>query len=177
MSQLRMRLAKPTPVLDLILPGGYSLEVAQSDQAAQIASLLQKSFPEMVWDAGRATRELFDDPSVTRTFVVTVNGAMAATASARNLPGLPDHIGYVHWVGADPAHKGKRLGSLVTQAVLNEFLTQEKTESYLDTDDFRLPAINVYLKLGYMPLIVDGTHLERWKVVYDSLGRDSADLG
>ena len=41
---------------------------------------------------------------------------------------------------------------------------------YLSTDDWRLPAIKVYLKLGYEPLLYADDMKGRWKAVCGKLG-------
>ncbi len=42
---------------------------------------------------------------------------------------------------------------------------------YLRTDDFRLPAINVYLNLGYLPFLCATDMSRRWVEVFKKLER------
>ncbi len=43
--------------------------------------------------------------------------------------------------------------------------------SFLGTDDFRLTAINVYLKLGWRPFLYQEDMEGRWRHIYGKLGR------
>lgn len=77
--------------------------------------------------------------------------------------------GELGWVAADPDHKGKRLGLAVSAAATRRFLACGYTEIYLKTDDFRLPAIKTYLRLGYEPLPFCDGMSERWEQVRKKL--------
>jgi mycothiol synthase len=89
---------------------------------------------------------------------------------ARLLPDAYPGSGYVHWVGADPAHRGKRLGYLASLATLHEFVRLGCKDAVLETDDFRLPAIKVYFKLGFAPEYRHATHAPRWLRLAPQLG-------
>ncbi len=145
---------------------GYTLRVATPGDLAALARLLSVAFPEIEW-AEELTRErLFDDPTVKKTFVVEApDQALIATASARLDPINHPDAGYLHWVGADPAHTGRGLGKLVSLAVLHEFLTMGFSQSVLETDDFRLPAISLYRKLGFVPELSHPSHEARWAAI------------
>jgi mycothiol synthase len=39
----------------------------------------------------------------------------------------------------------------------------------LETDDERLPAIKVYLALGYVPQYPDASHEDRWSKIFRAL--------
>ena len=56
---------------------------------------------------------------------------------------------------------GKNLGYSLSLAALNYFRKKGIKEVFLYTDDFRLPAIKTYLKLGFKPVILDKFHLMR----------------
>ncbi len=73
------------------------------------------------------------------------------------------------WVAADPEHKGKGLGRLVVTAVTQTMLQDGAKRIYLLTDDWRLPAISVYLKVGYVPLYHKPDMARRWHDVFAKL--------
>jgi len=50
--------------------------------------------------------------------------------------------------------------------VLHYMKTQGKTEACLTTDDFRLPAVKIYLKLGFEPDLTRDGHKDRWDNIY-----------
>ena len=71
-------------------------------------------------------------------------------------PDLHQHDRYaglaeVGWVAVVPHMQGRRLGSVVTQAVIGEAEERGRREVFLRTDDWRLPAVVSYLRLGFRP--------------------------
>ena len=77
--------------------------------------------------------------------------------------------GQLGWVAADPDHKGKGLGWSVTAAATRRFIEAGYTRIYLNTDDWRLAAVKVYLKMGYVPYLFQDDMPERWRVVCEKL--------
>jgi mycothiol synthase len=166
MKQLSMR----RPNLDG-LPGipelrdGYTLRKFGETDLKPLASLLSKAFDNDEWTAARVREVLTDHPDVPATFVIDYLGWPVATASALLDPNGPKETGTLHWVAADPAHGGKRLGYVVSLAVLHEIAKYGCTNADLLTDDHRLPAIKTYLNLGFAPENRDETHASRWEEV------------
>jgi mycothiol synthase len=152
------------------LPDGYRLRAAGEDDAQALAALLAKSFEDPGWNADRTNKVLLAAPDVDRTFVVDFEGKIVATASAQN-KNRAGKRGTVHFVGADADHAGKRLGYIVTLAVLQEFRRLGHEDADLSTDDWRLQAIKTYLNLGFQPLLTDPTHPERWDALQPTLNR------
>jgi mycothiol synthase len=97
-------------------------------------------------------------------------GAVVATAMATHKP-TPEHPfgGELGWVAGDPAHKGKGLGWTVCAAVTHRYLRAGYENIYLKTDDWRLPALKVYLKLGYQPFLFAPDMEDRWQAVCTQL--------
>jgi mycothiol synthase len=71
--------------------------------------------------------------------------------------------GEVGWIATDPAHTSKGLGTAVVAAVTLRFLEMGYRTIHLYTEIFRLPAIKIYLRLGYVPLLDPPEILEHWK--------------
>ena len=46
----------------------------------------------------------------------------------------------------------------------------------LETDDVRIPAITIYLSVGFRPLLTHESHLQRWRKVYHTLGLDPEEV-
>ena len=92
-----------------------------------------------------------------------------ATAIAWDDEAGDEMLGMVHMVGADPEFSGKGLGYAVTNAVLHQMKNEGKSRAYLTTDDFRRPAINIYLKLGFIPDMSREGHKERWEKLYEQM--------
>lgn len=73
--------------------------------------------------------------------------------------------GELGWLACDPAHTGKGLGMAVSAAVTARFIDAGYHHIHLYTEDFRLPAIKTYLKLGYVPFLDTSRMSERWQVI------------
>jgi mycothiol synthase len=147
------------------LPLGYRLRTAGEGDAPGLSSLLTAAFAEE-WDESRVRRNLMDDPGVVAIYVIEkMDGRIVATASSRIVPQQYPGSGYLHWVGADPAESGRRLGYLVTLTVLHDFAGRGLDDSVLETDDWRIPAIATYLKTGYVPEPREPVDQDRWSKV------------
>lgn len=98
------------------------------------------------------------------------SGEIVATAM-----GLHDHSdmhpfgGELGWVAANPAHAGKGLGRAVSAAVTARLMGAGYRNIHLYTEDERLAALNIYLKLGYVPLLTAPDMEDRWQVICSTL--------
>ena len=155
------------------LPPGYSYRQAIDSDAEQIDKLLGTAFGND-WREGGAREVLLDHPDVPTTWIVLQAGNVVATASYQLKPVEFPESAWVHYVGADPAHSGKGLGLFVTWKVLHQAADAGRTDVYLTTDDWRLPAIRTYLKLGFEPDCRHESHDERWSEVFEALATKAA---
>ena len=73
------------------------------------------------------------------------------------------------WLAGDPAHAGKQLGYIVSAAVMKCLIDAGYSDIYLKTDDFRIPAIKTYLKLGFEPHYAADDHKQRWNSILNKL--------
>ncbi len=98
------------------------------------------------------------------------SGILVATAMATHNP-LPLHPfgGELGWVAGNPEHRGHGLGTIVCAAVVKRYREAGYTRIFLRTDDFRLPAIKIYLKLGFVPFLFMPDMHDRWKAVTEKL--------
>jgi mycothiol synthase len=101
------------------------------------------------------------------------SGALVASSIAqKKYPPRWGDGGSLGWLVTDPEHAGKGLGTLVVTAVDERLHDEGFKKAYLSTDDFRSPAISIYLKHGWKPrLHADGMEA-RWRDIYALLGRE-----
>lgn len=151
MTQLFMvRPAGAGPVAIPAPPEDLRLRDAVADDAEALAGLLAAAFEER-WDADRVRRDLLDAPDVVRTHVLAdAEGRLVGTASERIMDEHPG-AGYVHWVGVAPEARGRRLGERLTALCVAGFAERGLPAAVLETDDFRVPAVRAYLRLGFVP--------------------------
>lgn len=118
-------------------------------------------------------RIMLDDPAYLPErifYICNPQGLPVATASAYRHKEWAQDVGYVHYVGTCPTEQGKRLGYWVSLAVMHRFVQEGCRMCILHTDDFRIPAIKTYFRLGMHPVIVDATQVDRWRNIIPKLG-------
>lgn len=164
---LRMRRASLDVLPECTLPDGFTLRAAASADLPALTGLMAAAFPELLWTPKNVHDALFADTTVKETLVIEdpAKDALVATASVRLLPERFPRTGYLHWVGAHPLYRGKRLGKTISLAVLHAFAQRGCTGAVLETQDFRLTAIRVYLGLGFVPEIAHESHPARWDAI------------
>jgi mycothiol synthase len=73
----------------------------------------------------------------------------------------------VGWVVVDPAHRGRGLARAIVLAMLGLMRERGYAYAFLNTEDFRLPAVRLYLDLGFEPEMVDPAHPAWWAEFLD----------
>jgi mycothiol synthase len=96
---------------------------------------------------------------------------IVTTAMATHNPSsLHPSGGELGWVAGSVEHARKRLGQAVCAAVTARLLRIGYRRIYLRTDDWRLPAIVTYLRLGYLPFLHALDMEGRWQKIYENIG-------
>jgi len=154
------------------LPDGYTIRSFADGDESGWESIIADAF-------GREVKEGYFDERMRsdhafrpeRIFFVTFGDELVATASAWHRPQWGRDVGYLHMVGCRPSHSGKRLGLSVSLAALRHMAKDGRRSALLQTDDFRLPAIRTYLRMGFEPLLVHENQRERWRLVFKAMER------
>ncbi len=155
---------------DIRLPDGYKLTSYRSGYSNNWREIIAASFelaPEK-FDFEKSIRKnpFFREE---RVKFICYEGKPIATCSAFHRADYLPEYGMIHYLGALPGHKGKKLGYWIMLACLHQMKKDGFTGSWLSTDDFRLPAIKTYLNLGYVPFLVDCNQRDRWRKVLENL--------
>jgi mycothiol synthase len=155
----------------LAVPDGYVLRTAQPGDVLAFRDLMARvelgTWEDETLDKVRASVV----PDGWGLVEHRPSGTVVATGMAQRGPidGLyPD--GYeVGWIAAHPDHSGRGLGRVVTAAATTRLVERGVSCIYLQTDDFRLPAIRTYLRLGFVPHLWSDGMAERWQAVCERL--------
>ncbi len=157
---------------NVVLPSGYMLRSSQPGDGPHWARIINEAFGGLDWDESNFESGMVQHPAYSPDrifFVCDPDGIPCATASAYRQKRFGPDVGYIHFVAVRPAHAGKKIGHFVSLAVLHKFREEGLDCAALDTDDFRLPALKTYLRLGFHPLIVHENQPERWNRVCSQL--------
>jgi len=73
--------------------------------------------------------------------------------------------GRIHWVAIIPKLQGCGAGKGLVSAVCTRLVELGHQRAYLKTSTGRLPAINLYLKFGFVPLIRNDEEARAWASV------------
>lgn len=160
--QLSMKLFNLKHLPELQIPEGFLCRHYQEGDQAAWNEIIDFSF-----ERKRGTSNFDKDMASDKNFhfkrawfIFADDGRGAATASCW---ASQDHgRGIVHMVGTHPDFTGKKLGYSVSLAVLDQAVREGYTYMTLLTDDWRIPAVKTYLKLGFQPFVLHESHPERW---------------
>ena len=156
------RLAGTPPDVGATAPG-YTLRQYKDGDREGYLALLRAA------DMGSIRLEYWEQHILPDGFFVIEDDAtrtVAAACFASHHP-TPRHprAGNFGWLAVDPAHRGRQLGWTVSAAVTARLIAGGYRRMYLETHDFRVPAIRIYLKLGWVPLLYEQGMHDRWNAV------------
>ncbi len=99
------------------------------------------------------------------------NGEIIGTSMAtHDHTWIEPFCGEVGWTAVHPRHQGKGLGSVVVAAVLARFRHAGYTCIHLYTEIWRLAALKMYLKLGFVPWLDPPEARQQWQSICAQLG-------
>ena len=78
----------------------------------------------------------------------------------------------IGWVAVHPDFQGRGLGKFIVGAAVAQAKELGPWPIYLHTDDFRIPALRCYLKLGFAPNNSHPSYPRRWADIFALLGED-----
>jgi mycothiol synthase len=173
-----MVLASLDRLPDVVIPGAYVIRTYRPGDGAAWCRLINDAIGGEYAEE-RFEQEMTGAPGLEPAdlFFAVSGGAPAGTAWARRARDKPESVGYVHMVAVAPEHRGRGLGRALVLSVLYRFREVGIACAMLETDDIRLPAIHLYLGLGFRPELVHESHAERWRRVRRELGPQWKEVG
>lgn len=155
------------------LPDGFALRVYRDSDETDYRELVETTFGH------RFELEYWLERVVQEGFIIieeASSGKIAATCMAARYPTerYPDG-GNLGWLAARPEFQGNGLGKIVSAAVTKRLVNEGFTDIFLETDDWRLPAIAIYLKLGWTPNRFSPEMESRWADVERALSVSVSD--
>jgi mycothiol synthase len=153
------------------LPPEYSIRTWQPGDDPAWLQLLNENAAFGPWTTERLDREN-ESLVYEAQFFIVHEGRLVATTGIydRTLHGRP--AWEVGWVAVDSRQRGRGLGRAVVATAVGAALALPERPIFLSTDSFRLPAIAIYLELGFVPeLTTHAGYPARWEAVFGELAR------
>ena len=175
--QLKMRFGAFAGLAPVRLAPAYALTTLAQRGAAEWIAVLNATGHLGAWDAHRAEAALAGERPVLAAGTYLILAAGRAVATACTIPPTPaESRSELGWVAVAPSHQGRGLGLQVCRAVLWYARRRGWPATMLYTDDWRLPAIKTYLKLGFEPELTHAGHRARWQAIRRQLDAGPARL-
>ena len=99
-------------------------------------------------------------------YLRTPTGKVVGTGTAwfnDHFAGAP--WGRVHWMAVLPAYQGRGLGKVLMSVICRRLRELGHQRAYLTTSTARVPAVGLYLKFGFEPLIRSDEDDRAWREV------------
>ncbi|MCE2456888.1 MAG: GNAT family N-acetyltransferase [Dehalococcoidia bacterium] len=120
------------------------------------------------WDRTRVV-EFLAGPERAVGSVVVARDSRVVAATFASVEVDRDFTGRVDFVTSHPDVRGLGLGRVVCTGVVRYLVGKGYPEVILYTDDWRLPAIGLYLSMGFEPQMTRSNMPERWRRVMKQL--------
>ena len=163
---------------DVPLPAGYVIRACQPGDTASWAYTLRAGGFE-TWGEKQVLKFLDGPERREGSRVVERDGRIVAATFATRISNRtpmtdvgdvePLEEGALDYVVTHPEHRGRGLGRATCTEVSRFLVARGYKTVSLGTDDWRLPAIHVYLSLGYRPVMNRNDMPARWAAIYKKL--------
>lgn len=173
MEQLRMYWKNDgTPALAPLLPEGFTLLTMPelSDGVEQWLDIMQYGLSDQKEDASYYKTCMLDLPCYEedKCFFIMHGGKAIATITVVCNPETRDAV--IHMVGSLPESRGKGVGNMLVAVADYVLKTTGMQTAQLKTDDWRVPAIKTYLKIGFQPDLSTEDYVQRWDAIAQVIG-------
>jgi ribosomal protein S18 acetylase RimI-like enzyme len=151
------------------LPAGYHMRPYGADDVTTWVRLQQAADTLFVATAATLAESMPGDTAYLAErimFLVDPSGADIGTVAAWDDTGFDGSaMGHVHWVAIMPEAQGRGLAKPMLSAALDVMRARGYTAAWLETNTARIPALNLYLRLGFVPHPRDDAEREAWRAV------------
>ena len=162
---------------EVAVPAGYLIRAYQHGDGAAWCRLVNEAIGGERTEAGlQEEMDGAQDFQASDLFFAVDGEEVVGTTWALRRESFPSGVGSVHMVAVAPEHRGCGLGRLLVLSALQRLREQGIARARLQTDDVRIPAIKMYLGVGFRPLLTHESHPERWRKVYYALGFDPKEV-
>ncbi len=154
------------------LPAGYRMRFYGEGDVETWVRIHEVAEPFLTPTAETFARYMPDEAKRPQRvmFLVDADGADIGTVTAWNSDTLLGRdAGLVHWVAIVPAAQGLGLAKPMLSAILDVFRELGYNEAWLETSSGRIPALNLYLRFGFVPYVRGEADAAAWRAVAPQL--------
>ena len=155
-----------------VLHTDYKIRNFRSGEERAWAELLNSCGELGSWTKDRVRDELLERLCVNGQFFASKGDQLVAGAGLYDGEREGKPCWEIGWVVTHPQHQGLGLGRQVTEAAVRAALALPTRPIFLMTDDFRIPALRLYLKLGFAPDLLHSSYRARWNKLGRRLGQE-----
>ena len=150
------------------VPAGFILRPYRPGDEDSWVSLINVGDYGSAWDRSRFDEYMGGPERLAGSRVAEREGVIVAATFASIQPDM-ENTGRVDFVTSMPEYRGLGLGRLVCSEVARYLVDKGYSRVILFTDDWRLPAIGLYLSLGFQPQMTREDMPERWQAIKRNL--------
>ena len=159
-------------VSDKPLPDEFSLRGYKHGDEKSWISLLNCGDFDSQWDSERFQEYMTQDERLEGSRVILKDEIIVAATFA-SVQDSSKQVGRVDFVVSHPDFRGLGLGKVVLIEVLRCLGNKNYKTIMLYTDDWRIPALGMYLSLGFEPEITRHDMPGRWDKIKNTLDSKS----
>lgn len=149
-------------------PQGFTLRGYRAGDEDSWVSLINYGDYGSDWDRARFDEYIQGPERKEGSKVIERDGMIVAATFASVQPDM-DNMGRVDFVTSLPEYRGFGLGRLVCSEVVRYLVDRGYSRVILFTDDWRLPAIGLYLSMGFEPQMTREDMTGRWRAIRRNL--------
>lgn len=162
---------RPVPAAALSVQSPYTIRLYRpGDDEAFLGLMAETDFDpwderKLAYNIGRIIPDGW--------FMAVERGSDKIVATAmclHNYCGDSPFTGDVGWLACQSRHRGRGLGLALTARVVARFIQAGYSRIQLHTEHYRLAAIKIYLKLGFLPVLASSELRTLWAEVCLGIG-------
>jgi len=153
------------------LPAGYRLRYFADGDERAYEDLFALAWPDR-GTLDHARRHALDAGFVVIEHADSRQLVASCVAFAPESPERHPAAGSLGWLVTDPAHGRRGLATIAAATVTNRLVDARYALPWLGTEDDRLTAIAIYLRLGWRPYLHEPDMEARWRAIAGQLGRE-----
>ena len=149
-----------------MLPKGFKSRPYRNSDLDNWLNLMNQNNQLGKWNRQRIESILMDQSFSTGQQFVFVKENLVACGGAYVRSQNQSKFWEIGWIATNPKYFGIGLGSHVIIRAINFARSQTNYPIFLLTDDYRIPAISLYLKIGFLPSNLDDKEIcIRWEEI------------